>query len=370
MAMRFLVCTALAAGLLLLSAGHASAQTPSEADRKKAAALYAEGQNHYDLARFDQAITAWAAAYELSREPVLLYNIAQAHRLKGDCKQALAVYRSYLRVSPTASNRTQTEDHIAAMEKCIATGTAPPRGAGEPGKPAPKPATTPPPKPVATTPAPPKPVATTPPPKPATTPPPKPVATTPPKPVATTPPKPVATTPAPPKPVATTPPKPAPQKPVATAPGPKAPSPGQAAAGSAGAGDGSSAIIGGSGDRGSTDTPRPWYNEPRRLTAIGVTTGGAILVGVGLAYAAKSSSINDDLTARFENGGTWDAEARSLESDAQSAQTISIVGLSVGTAAVVTGGLLWFYWPPKKRGPSLDVNVGSNHAAASARWTF
>jgi hypothetical protein len=45
----------------------------------------------------------------------LLYNIGQAFRFKGDCQQAVLVYRSYLRETKDRANRTKAE---AAIERC------------------------------------------------------------------------------------------------------------------------------------------------------------------------------------------------------------------------------------------------------------
>jgi hypothetical protein len=88
------------------------------ADEKRARDLYTEGQTHFDLAEFDDAVVSWKQAYELSKAPGLLYNIAQAHRLAGRCRLAERFYRSYLRLSPEATNRAKVESLITEVVAC------------------------------------------------------------------------------------------------------------------------------------------------------------------------------------------------------------------------------------------------------------
>ena len=108
---------ALAALAVLVCAGPASAQDSAE---REARAHSERGMTAYHLAHYDEAIAEFEAAYELSRAPRLLYNIAQAHRLKGDCATALRVYVSYLGEEPAAPMRRQVEEQIAEMRACVA----------------------------------------------------------------------------------------------------------------------------------------------------------------------------------------------------------------------------------------------------------
>jgi tetratricopeptide (TPR) repeat protein len=109
--------------LSLAWAARVSAQEPpaaaDTAQERKAKELYEQGNTHYDLAEYDQAIDLFKQAYALSRRPTLLYNIAQAYRLKGDCEQALQVYKNYLRVDPSSQLRAKVESRIAEMETCV-----------------------------------------------------------------------------------------------------------------------------------------------------------------------------------------------------------------------------------------------------------
>ena len=58
--------------------------------------LYTEGQLAYERGDYAAAITKWQAAYDLSKENGLLFNLAQAKRLAGDCAGALTGYRNFL----------------------------------------------------------------------------------------------------------------------------------------------------------------------------------------------------------------------------------------------------------------------------------
>ncbi|MGE0868534.1 MAG: tol-pal system YbgF family protein [Kofleriaceae bacterium] len=115
------------------------------ADRKaEAKAHYEKGQNHYNLGEFDQAISEFKAAYNLSSAPGLLFNIAQSYRLKKDYEQASYFYKTFLRLKPDAKNRPDVEARIAEMDKLLAdqkamassppTGTVPPDGETKPAE--------------------------------------------------------------------------------------------------------------------------------------------------------------------------------------------------------------------------------------------
>lgn len=90
-------------------------QPQPEAPAESPAELFAIGKRHYDLAEYRPAIAAWKRAYLLSNEPLLLFNIAQAYRLSGDCAQANRFYFNYQRLVPKPANRLELEE---AMAKC------------------------------------------------------------------------------------------------------------------------------------------------------------------------------------------------------------------------------------------------------------
>src|SRR5437867_3461171 len=98
--------------LLVVAPGAARAQpAPSPPDESRARELHQQGSRHYDIGEYDAAIDDFKAAYALSPAAGLLFNIAQAYRMKGtdSCAEALRYYRSYLRAAPNAENRESVE---------------------------------------------------------------------------------------------------------------------------------------------------------------------------------------------------------------------------------------------------------------------
>ncbi|HEY7374518.1 MAG TPA: tetratricopeptide repeat protein [Polyangia bacterium] len=100
-------------------AAPAPRETKTADAEKEARGLFAQGQIHYSLGEYRQAIAQFRRAYELTSAPGLLFNIAQAHRLDGDCKQALEVYRHFVRLAPESPYRGEADAQIAAlMPRC------------------------------------------------------------------------------------------------------------------------------------------------------------------------------------------------------------------------------------------------------------
>ncbi|HEU0029277.1 MAG TPA: hypothetical protein VFQ53_01505 [Kofleriaceae bacterium] len=132
----------------LLGATVVHAQPTSEAE-----ALYVAGQKAYDAKRYDDALVSWQRSYELSRLPGLLFNIAQAHRLRGkpgDCTKAIARYHEFVKLDPKSAQRAKAEGFIIDLAPCAASEaaaaspspTAPPppsTASGAPAEPAPPP---------------------------------------------------------------------------------------------------------------------------------------------------------------------------------------------------------------------------------------
>jgi tetratricopeptide (TPR) repeat protein len=119
------------AGATRAHAQEGGATAADEEKDRKAKDLYEQGNTHYDLAEYDQAIDLFKQAYALSHRPTLLYNIAQAYRLKNDCEQALQVYKNYLRVDPSSPFRAKVESRIAEMETCVKDPSRKPVGGPE-----------------------------------------------------------------------------------------------------------------------------------------------------------------------------------------------------------------------------------------------
>ncbi len=80
---------------------------------------YERGLAKYNLAEFDAAIVEFKQSYELSKAPRLLFNIAQAYRLKKDYDSALYFYSTYLRAEPNPPNLADVEGKIDEMKRAI-----------------------------------------------------------------------------------------------------------------------------------------------------------------------------------------------------------------------------------------------------------
>jgi tetratricopeptide (TPR) repeat protein len=108
---------ALAGAALAVAALAARAEAqPTEAER-----LYKEGQEAYDDHRYDAALALWKRSYELSRRPALLFNLAQAYRLRsqeGDCARAVKSYRKFLKLVPDSPRRATAEGWVHELEEC------------------------------------------------------------------------------------------------------------------------------------------------------------------------------------------------------------------------------------------------------------
>jgi tetratricopeptide (TPR) repeat protein len=69
-----------------------------EADLNEAKMLFKNGKMLFDEGRYSNAIKSWERSYEISKKPILLYNIAIAYEEMGDLEKAIEYiyeYRSY-----------------------------------------------------------------------------------------------------------------------------------------------------------------------------------------------------------------------------------------------------------------------------------
>lgn len=117
MRMRTLVCASLLLPMLAL----AEPKTPGE--------WFKEGETQYNLGNFDKAADAFKQGFALENAPskkaAYLYNVAQAYRQGGKCKDAAFFYKRYLSLKDedtakplTPEKRAETERFIADMEEC------------------------------------------------------------------------------------------------------------------------------------------------------------------------------------------------------------------------------------------------------------
>jgi hypothetical protein len=91
----------------------------SDAGKKAARPHYEKGASEYNLGHFAEAISEFEKAYEQDAAPILLFNIAQAHRQSGNNERAAFFYRRYLEQEPNAANRAEVEKRIKDLESVI-----------------------------------------------------------------------------------------------------------------------------------------------------------------------------------------------------------------------------------------------------------
>jgi tetratricopeptide (TPR) repeat protein len=85
-------------------------------DTSKVEALFDRGTKHYNLAEWDAAIASFKQAYALMPDPSFLFNLGQAYRQKGSCREATDTYKSYLRNAN--EDRQKVEQFIRELEPC------------------------------------------------------------------------------------------------------------------------------------------------------------------------------------------------------------------------------------------------------------
>lgn len=101
----------------------AIAQTEDDADRE-ARALFDAGEVAYANGQLDRALGHFQRAYELSRRPLLLYNIASVlDRLRRD-QEALEAYERFLELQPDSDRAAFVEQRIAQLQNQLAESEA------------------------------------------------------------------------------------------------------------------------------------------------------------------------------------------------------------------------------------------------------
>ena len=97
------------------------ARADDKAERtKKSDAFWLEGNKAHDMGRFDEAVTWFERAYQISEDPELLHNMAQAHRQAGRYERAFFFYNAYLRKKKTGGQHTeQAQKWADEMQKLI-----------------------------------------------------------------------------------------------------------------------------------------------------------------------------------------------------------------------------------------------------------
>jgi tetratricopeptide (TPR) repeat protein len=89
----------------------------TQAQKDEVKLHYQRATRAYDLQKYQEAIDEYQKAYEISGDPPMLYNIAQAYRLADQPSEAARYYRRFLQRMPNARNREDVERKIADQER-------------------------------------------------------------------------------------------------------------------------------------------------------------------------------------------------------------------------------------------------------------
>ena len=92
------------------------ASNPSEEDLARARELFDNGKSLYLDGSYDPAIAAFKQAYALSGDPLLLYNIAQAHDRAAQYDGAIEYFEYYRAFAP-ANERAALEEKVESLRR-------------------------------------------------------------------------------------------------------------------------------------------------------------------------------------------------------------------------------------------------------------
>src|SRR6266496_3989928 len=114
---RTVALAAVVAGVALMAAARPARAQMTQVQKDEVKLHYQRATRAYDLQKYTEAIDEYQKAYEISGDPPMLYNIAQAYRLADQPGQAAQYYRRFLQRMPNARNREDVERKIADQEK-------------------------------------------------------------------------------------------------------------------------------------------------------------------------------------------------------------------------------------------------------------
>jgi tetratricopeptide (TPR) repeat protein len=127
---------ALLAGAIALSSPQRACAQQLSASDEEARALFEAGRVAYANGRYDKALAHFQAAYDLSKRPPLLYNIANTlDRLRRD-EEALRNFEEFVRLDPNSQYVPAARERITFLREALA---ARQRGAAPPPEPLPSP---------------------------------------------------------------------------------------------------------------------------------------------------------------------------------------------------------------------------------------
>jgi tetratricopeptide (TPR) repeat protein len=105
---------------------------PGAADVAAAERLLDDGLGHYDRGEYALAIEALVESHRLDPRPEVLFAVAQAARLGGDCALAADYYERFLATDPAPHQAEAATMHLSACRAALAEADTAPEPAGEP----------------------------------------------------------------------------------------------------------------------------------------------------------------------------------------------------------------------------------------------
>lgn len=105
--------------ITLLAGGHpAGAQEPSTEQAKREAKLHFDlGTAYFNAGKYDLAIAEYEKAYQLHPAPLMLFNLGQTYRKKGDRVGAIKYYGEFLKADATSSRSAEARKYIEVLER-------------------------------------------------------------------------------------------------------------------------------------------------------------------------------------------------------------------------------------------------------------
>jgi len=112
------ITLALVALVALAALFVAPARAQSE-DREKAAAYFRQGQAYFQRGDYDRALAEYKAAYQLSKEPTLIFNIGLCHARANRPEEALLAFQRYLELDPNGDVADETREEVARLMPAV-----------------------------------------------------------------------------------------------------------------------------------------------------------------------------------------------------------------------------------------------------------
>jgi tetratricopeptide (TPR) repeat protein len=113
----FAAATVLATAMPSTALAAAAAPEGSESDEERALELFNNGRALFDEGNYPAAITAFEAAYEISKEANLLYNISLAYDRMNDYDQAIYYLDQYRALAPANEHASLDERRESLVKR-------------------------------------------------------------------------------------------------------------------------------------------------------------------------------------------------------------------------------------------------------------